>query len=170
MKVFKPNFYSKNIFEINYNKLKEKNIKLLIFDLDNTIGKINEKIIRPDYKDFLINLSKDFDILICSNNTYKRVSAFLGDSNLNFISNSLKPTGKIYRFLKKNYKYNKNEICFIGDQIVTDIFVGNRGNYCSILVDPIAKKDLKITYFNRVLERLIKRINKFKDGEYYEED
>mgnify|MGYP003327488511 CR=1 FL=1 len=31
-------------------------------------------------------LSKDFDILVCSNNTYKRVSAFLGDSNLNFIS------------------------------------------------------------------------------------
>ena len=49
MKVFKPNFYSKNIFEINYNKLKDKNIKLLIFDLDNTIGKIDEKIIRPAY-------------------------------------------------------------------------------------------------------------------------
>ena len=40
-----------------------------------------------------------------------------------------------------------------------------------ILVDPLAKKDLKISYFNRFLEKLVfkkyKRKNIMKKGEYY---
>ena len=32
-----PNMYAKDIFKINYKKLKEKNIKVLLFDFDNTI-------------------------------------------------------------------------------------------------------------------------------------
>ena len=37
MNLFYPSIYNKNILNINYEKLKEKGIKLLIFDLDNTI-------------------------------------------------------------------------------------------------------------------------------------
>ena len=33
-----PDIYKKNIFDINYNKLKKKDIKCLIFDLDNTLA------------------------------------------------------------------------------------------------------------------------------------
>ena len=33
----------------------------------------------------------------------------------------------------------------IGDQIVTDIFSGNRFRIKSILVDPLGEKDMKIT-------------------------
>ena len=47
--------------------------------------------------------------------------------------------------------------------------MGNRLNMHTILVDPLGKKDLKITFFNRWLEeRIMKRI-KVKRGEYYEE-
>ena len=37
MSLFYPNIYQKNILSIDYKKLKEKGIKLLIYDLDNTI-------------------------------------------------------------------------------------------------------------------------------------
>ena len=36
-----PDIYKKNIFDINYKKLKDKGIKCLIFDLDNTLTKID---------------------------------------------------------------------------------------------------------------------------------
>lgn len=35
-----PDMYKKNIFDINYDKLKKKGIKCLIFDLDNTLALI----------------------------------------------------------------------------------------------------------------------------------
>ena len=40
MGYFKPNKYYKDIYSINYNKLKEEGIKCLVFDLDNTLGLI----------------------------------------------------------------------------------------------------------------------------------
>ena len=37
MNIFYPDIYAKNIFEIDYEKLKNKGIKCLVFDLDNTL-------------------------------------------------------------------------------------------------------------------------------------
>ena len=43
MKLLKPNNYYKDIYAINYQKLKQNNIKCLLFDLDNTIAVLDEK-------------------------------------------------------------------------------------------------------------------------------
>ena len=55
---------------------------------------------------------------------------------------------------------------------MTDILGGNRFGIYTILVDPLGKKDLKITTFNRFLEnRIIKKLSKrniLKRGKYYE--
>ena len=44
MNLFIPKMYVKDIFSINYNKLKNNGYKIIIFDLDNTIGNIKENI------------------------------------------------------------------------------------------------------------------------------
>ena len=38
---FYPDIYAKNIYKIDYKKLKERGIKCLIFDLDNTLVPIH---------------------------------------------------------------------------------------------------------------------------------
>lgn len=170
MKIFRPKMYLKNIFNINYDLLKRKEIKYLIFDLDNTIGLINEDICNKKTEDFINKLSNDFKIIIASNNNYERVSKFTKNLNVSFIHYALKPSGKIKRYMKKNYTKNMKEICIIGDQIVTDILVGNRFGLLSVLVDPLGEKDLKITSFNRFLEKKIIKMIGLKKGEYYEEN
>ena len=62
------------------------------------------------------------------------------------------------------------EVCMIGDQIVTDIITGNRFKMMTILVDPIENKDMKITSLNRFIERRLISKLKLKKGEYYEEN
>lgn len=167
MKFYIPKMYQKNIFSINYDYLKEKGIKYLIFDLDNTLGLIDEEICNEKTKDFINKLSIDFKIIIASNNNFKRVNTFAKDLNTSIISFALKPSGKVYRHMKKQYTKNMNEVCIIGDQITTDIITGNRFGIYTILVDPLGKKDLKITSFNRYLEeKFMKKIN-LKRGEYY---
>ena len=169
MSVYVPKMYYKDIFCINYDKLMDKGIKYLVFDLDNTIGLINEKVCNLETKTFLNKLSLKFKIIIASNNNLKRVKLFANELNATLISFALKPSGKIYRYIKKNYTKNMNEVCIIGDQITTDIISGNRFNMFSILVDPKGDKDLKITNLNRLIEkRIMKKIN-LKRGEYYGE-
>ena len=43
MGIFKPSVYKKNIFEVDYQKLKDEGITCLIYDLDNTLGLISHK-------------------------------------------------------------------------------------------------------------------------------
>ena len=66
MGLFKPKMYKKNIFEIDYNKLKEAGIKCLVFDLDNTLGLIDHKKCPRNTKKLLKSLQEDFLILISS--------------------------------------------------------------------------------------------------------
>ena len=62
-----------------------------------------------------------------------------------------------------------NNVAIIGDQIMTDINMGNRLGMKTILVDPLGEKDLKITFFNRLMEKIVLKRIKVKRGEYYEE-
>lgn len=170
-KKFYPKSYVKNIFNIDYEFLKEKNIKALVFDLDNTIALIDDNEITNETKMLFDKLRKDFILIIISNNTTKRVSKYGELLDCDFIPNALKPLAKGYKKIIKKYNLKNNEICFIGDQLVTDIFLGNRKNSYTILVDPMGNKDLKITSFNRYLERKIlksfEKNNILKKGEYY---
>ena len=168
MKKFIPKMYQKNIYTINYPKLKEKGIKLLIFDLDNTIGSVQEEIMNKRTADFLNKLAKDFIIVIASNSKEERVKKFCSPVNFYYVSFALKPTSKSFMKIKKKYNIAYQEMAMIGDQIITDILGANCLNIYTILVDPI-NNDLKITSLNRKLEEIINKKNKLIRGNYYEE-
>ena len=72
----------------------------------------------------------------------------------------------------KKYDLKKSQMVMIGDQLVTDIKSGIDFGIKSILVDPLGRKDLKITSFNRLIEKRIinnyEKKNLFERGKYYE--
>lgn len=169
---FYPNMYQKTIQDINYKKLKKLDIKCLIFDLDNTIALIDQHVITAETKKLLTGLKKDFQVVIISNNITSRVKSYANYLQCDFVANAIKPLSKGYRKIKNKYGFKQEEMCMIGDQIVTDIYGGNRYGMFTILVDPLGKKDLKITSLNRFIERKI--LKKYEDkgimkkGVYYE--
>ena len=102
MSLFKPTIYKKDIFNIDYNNLKEKGIKCLVFDLDNTLGLIDNKKCPRKTKKLLKELKKDFLILICSNNTKKRLKPYLKDLGIGGVALSMKPSTRGLRKIKHN--------------------------------------------------------------------
>ena len=172
MHKFKPTMYRKNIFEIDYKKLKELGITCLVFDLDNTLGLISEKECPRKTKKLIKELQEDFLVLISSNNTGDRLKPYLEDLGIGGVAWSMKPSTRGLRKIKKDYKLKKKEMVMIGDQMVTDVFAGNRFRIMTILVDPLGEKDLKITGLNRKIESaIIKHYVKrkvFERGRYYE--
>ena len=172
MALYKPTMYKKNIFEIDYDKLKKNGIKCLVFDLDNTLGLIDEKECPKEAKKLLKKLKKDFTIYISSNNTRKRILPYIEDLEIEGESFSLKPLPKGLIRIRKRCGFKKSEMAMIGDQMVTDILSGNLYGVTTILVDPLGVKDLKITGLNRKIESfIVKNYSKkgiFKKGSYYE--
>ena len=169
MSKFKPLMYCKSIFDINYDILKKRNIKVIIFDSDNTIISYDEEVPSQKVADLITKLSKEFKIFIASNNIKTRVRKIGKFLNVHAFYSVVKPTKKIKKLLLKKYDVQMNEVAIIGDQLVTDIFMGNRLKMYTVLVDPMTDKDLKVTYFNRWLEKMIMKRIKLKRGEYYEE-
>jgi len=171
MNIFVPNSYYKSVYDINYDKLKKKKIKCIMFDLDNTLALIDEGVPPEKVVKFIKKLNKDFDTYIISNNNKARIEKFCSCFDSIFVSFALKPMTKGFRRIKKIGNYKNEEMCMIGDQIMTDILGGNRFGCYTILVDPLGKKDLKITSFNRMLEKaILKRLAKkgiLERGKYY---
>lgn len=171
MSLFRPDMYKKNIFEIDYKKLKKDGIKCLIFDLDNTLGLIEHEKCPEETRKLIKKLEKEFLIFISSNNTQQRIDPYLEDLGIKGVAWSLKPSTRSLRKIRKNEKLKKDEMVMIGDQIVTDILAGKRYKIKTILVDPLGKKDLKITGLNRLIEnKIVKYYEKrdlFERGKYY---
>ena len=172
MNYFKPTKYYKNIYEINYDKLKKLGIKCLVFDLDNTLGLIVNKSCPKESIELVKKLKKDFIVVVCTNNTKKRLSPYLKELDIEGYPWSFKPTSFGLKKIKNKYNLKKEEMCIIGDQLLTDVFSGKNYKIMTIFVDPMGKKDLKVTRINRVIENIIiNNYNKkgiFKRGNYYE--
>ena len=62
----KADMYQKDIFSINYKKLKEMGIKVLVFDLDNTIIEKKKNVVDDKVKKLFKRLKKDFKVIIIS--------------------------------------------------------------------------------------------------------
>lgn len=173
MKKYIPKMYKKNIKEIDYDKLKKMNIKCLMFDLDNTLLKVHKSLPKKEVCDLIKKLKPNFKIFIASNNSSKkRLSLAAKSLGVDFVRFAMKPFSRGFKKVQKNCGVEKTEMCIIGDQIMTDILGGNKYGIYTILVDPLSKEELKVTGFNRILEKRVlnklEKKNLFKKGEYYE--
>ena len=167
-----PKMYYKCVEDIDYDKLKKKNIKCILFDLDNTLAPNHENNVSDSKIKLIKKLSKNFKVYILSNNTHKkRLEEVSNKLGISYVSFALKPFKRGFSIIKKKENINYEEMCIIGDQIVTDIVGGNSLNILTILVDPLGE-DLKITSMNRKIENIfIKKLSNkglFEKGKYYE--
>lgn len=145
--------HAKSIFEIDVDFYTQHNIKTILVDLDNTLD--SYKLYSPSQRvrDLLCKLNdKGIKLFIVSNNKGKRVNAYSKALGVDCLASARKPFAKkINRFiLDKNL--DKNEIVFIGDQMLTDIGAANNANIRAILTDKIVKEDQWTTHFNRLID------------------
>ena len=159
LKFLKPTWYSKNLIKINLDYLKQQGVNVLMFDLDNTLASYQE--IKPDQSiiEFIkLSKNKGFKVFIISNNHQQaRVKLFaelLGANDYIYATGKPK-TSKIKVFISKN-NLNSKEITIIGDQLLTDVLMANRLNVRSLLIEPRSKKDLPITWINRIIDNKIR--------------
>ena len=173
-KKFIPTIYKETVFDIDYIKLYEKGIRLILTDLDNTLvsykdNEVNEKLLK-----WLEDRKRDgFEIIIISNNSSEtRGKQFANKLGVDYLSRAMKPLKFGFKkVLKKaSRKYSPSEVVAIGDQLMTDVFAANRMNFTSVLVKAVDRKTEKwTTKFNRILEtHVLKKIEE-KHPQLFEE-
>jgi uncharacterized protein len=156
LKRFLPNEHVKTVLEITPERLKEKGIKGIITDLDNTLVAWNQPDATPEIIEwFKIMKNAGIQVTIISNNTEERVRHFSSPLEIPFISKARKPLSNAFKKAQKTMGLTEDEIVVVGDQLLTDVFGGNSAKFHTILVVPVVKTDGFTTRINRKIERII---------------
>lgn len=173
MNYYYPDIYQKSIYTINYDKLKERGIKCILFDLDNTIVPYVDKVPTKKLKNHFDKLTNiGFKVIIFSNSPRKRLEPFKKELNVDCCASARKPSKSKFLKVMNTYNYTLSETAIIGDQLLTDIYGGNKVGITTILVNPLSDIDMPFTKINRMIEkRIINNMTKkalFEVGRYYD--
>lgn len=164
---FYPKSYLKNILQVDENLLKNNNIKAILLDIDNTI--LNTDNVKITGLDDWISKMKFNGIKFCilsNTNKKKKAERLSKELGMPYIYFATKPLKRGFKKAQKILDIPNENIGVVGDQIFTDVIGANRCKMYSILVEPIAKKDIWITRFKRPIENfIIKRYLKKINGE-----
>jgi len=156
---FTPDVIYNTVYDIDFGSLKEKNIKGLIFDIDNTL--VSYKTEKPtENVNLLMNKLKNEGFAICfiSNNNKKRVDIFNDEFQFLSFPDAGKPSVKFIKKALKIMDLNRENVVLIGDQLFTDVTAAKRAKIKAILVAPIEPVETLFFRFKRFMEKpFIKR-------------
>lgn len=151
-----PKEYLPSVFEITPQKLKALNINTIIFDIDNTLVPYWIKTPTEELKAYFSQLrSNGIQIAVLSNSREQRSKVFCAEMQIPYVYRAKKPcTSGMTRLLNK-LQLKAEECAIAGDQIFTDVWVGNRSGVYSFLIKQVSPKDEWITKPKRGIERII---------------
>jgi HAD superfamily phosphatase (TIGR01668 family) len=164
-KKFYPNLYVDSTYEIDFEKLYSEGIRGLIFDIDNTL--VEHGLPATDRAKALFDRLRSIGFKTCliSNNKEPRVKPFAMEVKSDYVFRANKPSKKNYLKAMDIMNTDKDNTCFVGDQLFTDVYGANRCHIMSILVKPIHPKEEIQIVLKRKLEKIVlhfykKRIEK----------
>lgn len=142
MRMLHPDYHVKRAQDIDLNLLKKKGIKLIIFDIDNTLALHNGKKPAEGILKWIKTVQKEgFLCCMVSNNKRKRVDEFNRFFDFYTIPRAMKPLRRAFLRAAKRMEVKPNEACVVGDQLFSDILGANCAKMTSILVDRLSDAD-----------------------------
>ena len=156
-----PKEHFNNVKEITIEYLRKNKINALILDVDNTLidydRNLDEGIIRwaENLKEQGIKL-----YILSNSNKKEKVKTVAEKLKIEYEYFGKKPLKSGFKKVQKKLQEKSENIGVVGDQIFTDVLGGNRCKMFTILVEPIAEKDIWITLLKRPIENAIK--NRYK--------
>lgn len=154
---FLPQMHVPTVYDIDLDALWQAGRRGIITDLDNTLVGAGEALATPKLKQWLERaMDIGFDIVIVSNNGEERVTAFADPLALPFIYRAKKPMQTAFKQALQTMNLTVDQVVVIGDQLLTDVFGGNRFGAKTILVKAIdLDEEGFFTRMNRRAERFI---------------
>ena len=155
-KHLKPTFHVESVLNIDLKELKDRGIKLILFDIDNTLSLYNSEKLADGAEEFIKKISDmGFCVALVSNNSRKRVDMIAKAVDVPAVHRAMKPLKVSYLKICKQFGLRPAEACMVGDQILSDIWGANRVNMVSVLVDKLSEDEAAVTKCKRKLENWI---------------
>ena len=153
-----PKEYLASVLEITPQKLKALGIDTIIFDIDNTLVPYWIKEPTPELDRYFTLLHQNgITAAVLSNSREERSRVFCSKNSIPYVYRAKKPLKDGMLKLLEKLGKKPSQCAIAGDQIFTDVWVGNNTGVYSFLIKQVSPKDELITAPKRPLERLILR-------------
>lgn len=132
---FLPNYIFPAITDVSEEFLRERNIRLLLLDFDNTMLPYTEN--EPSRELLLwLKRMKAAGVVLCivSNSHKPRVPEFSRRYGVACVTGAKKPRRKGIREALRRFDIPKEQTALIGDQIYTDVLGANLAGVSSVIV------------------------------------
>ncbi len=156
-----PNFYCEQVTDIDIAKLKKIGITTLALDLDSTLTHHGKHDIDPNTVTFL--RKSGMDIVIATNRLggidQSIIDALQPIYAQHATAQMRKPAPIYFTTISQQTNTPMNQICMVGDRLLTDIAGANKAGMCTIWVKNIGNDPWYTKLFAiRPLERLIVKV------------
>ena len=133
-----PTYRTESITDLTPQMLKEKKIRLLMLDFDNTIVPYTTNVPTQEMEAWLKMMANSpIKISVVSNSRNDRVKIFCKKYGIDCITRAKKPGTRGILECVRKYGIPKENCALAGDQIYTDTLGGNLAGVRSILVRSI---------------------------------
>lgn len=151
---FIPDRIFDDVYQITPELLRRLGKTAVIFDIDNTLT--CDKNAEPDdrLKTYLSSLTENgIQIALVSNNNRERVETF--NRSLHFFTTPKAGKPKKSALIPSLGYFNaaKEQVLFVGDQVLTDVLAARKHAIHVFLVRPINRYENGFFYVKRLLER-----------------
>ena len=136
--VYVPDVYQEDIYQINYARLKENGIKLISYDIDDTIDDsfINKfeanapmlTVTMPDKARELVRGLKDmgFTVVLLTNAQHELAEGACKDLGADYcVARARKPEISGFEAIAAKYGVDKSQMAHVGNSMRADIAGGN---------------------------------------------
>ncbi|MEL6813473.1 MAG: YqeG family HAD IIIA-type phosphatase [Cyanobacteria bacterium J06598_3] len=127
-----------SVLGITPEVIRDRNLKGLILDVDETIVPVGQKQLDPEVDAWAKEIQALVPISLVSNNIgYERIRIIGESLDVPFIASAGKPSRKKLRTAAEGLNLPFENIAMVGDRLFTDVLAGNRLGLFSILVQPM---------------------------------
>lgn len=121
-----PDVYQHDIYMIDYQRLKDAGIKLISFDIDDTIASLEDFTPSKEARILIQKLrNMGFEIALLTNAKDARGSHFGKALDIDYIARAEKPLSKNFERLQERYGLEKNQMAHVGNSQINDVAGGN---------------------------------------------
>lgn len=145
-----PDIYQESIYSIDYDKLKSHGVKLISFDIDETIAGDNDRYPPKTAVTLFEDLRKmGFKIMLLTNTNPKRAKLFGDLLGVKYVAEAKKPLTENFNKILKQHNLKPKQMVHVGNSQFDDVAGGNSTGVITCLIKnasgkPLTENEIKL--------------------------
>lgn len=149
-----PDLICDTVYDIPFSSFVEKGVRVIAFDIDNTLVPYDIPTSDEKLRDFLFSLKElGVELVFVSNNTPERVSLFNEAFGFFTVPDAHKPLRSALKPVMAHFGVKPQEVLLVGDQLLTDVLSARLWGAFAAVVLPIKKVETRFFRFKRKIEK-----------------